>query len=56
MPDLQDLAPLGQAVTGDLLEAAREQGHEFEVLAKPIHPDDLLARIKDLDISEESVG
>jgi DNA-binding NtrC family response regulator len=37
----------GQAQTADLLEAAREQGHDFELLSKPIHPDDLLARIKD---------
>jgi DNA-binding response OmpR family regulator len=46
----------GQAATSDLLEAARGQGHEFKVLAKPIHPTDLLARIKDLDISQESVA
>jgi DNA-binding response OmpR family regulator len=46
----------GQAATSDLLEAARGQGHEFKVLAKPIHPTDLLARIKDLDTSQESVA
>jgi CheY-like chemotaxis protein len=46
----------GQAKTGDLLEAARRQGHHFEVLAKPIHPRDLLARIKDLDSSKEIVA
>jgi DNA-binding NtrC family response regulator len=37
----------GQALTKDLLDAAGQQGHNFEVLAKPIHPTDLLARIKD---------
>ena len=31
----------GQAQTADLLEAARQQGHDFELLAKPIHPADL---------------
>jgi CheY-like chemotaxis protein len=41
----------GQAETGDLLEAARKQGHDFQVLAKPIHPRDLLTRIKDVDVS-----
>jgi DNA-binding response OmpR family regulator len=46
----------GVAETGDLLEAARLQGHDFEVLAKPIHPEDLLARIRELDISDESVA
>ena len=35
----------GMAATNDLLEAARLQGHEFEVLAKPIHPADLLEKI-----------
>jgi CheY-like chemotaxis protein len=36
----------GQAATADLLEAARENGHGFEVLSKPIHPTDLLRKIK----------
>jgi CheY-like chemotaxis protein len=33
--------------TTDLLEAARREGHEFTVLAKPIYPTELLARIKE---------
>lgn len=36
----------GQAATADLLEKAREQGHEFEILAKPVHPTDLLAKLR----------
>ena len=35
-----------QAATADLLESARAQGHEFEILAKPVHPADLLAKLK----------
>lgn len=35
----------GNANTQDLLEEAREQGHTFEVLAKPIPPRQLLAHI-----------
>src|ERR1700750_1935131 len=31
----------GQAAPADLLENARAQGHEFEILAKPVHPSDL---------------
>jgi CheY-like chemotaxis protein len=38
----------GHAETQDLLEAARRQGHDLTVLAKPIHPTELLARIKSL--------
>jgi len=36
----------GQAATADLLEKARLQGHEFEILAKPVHPQDLLAKLR----------
>jgi CheY-like chemotaxis protein len=36
----------GQAATADLLDAARRQGYDFEVLAKPIHPADLIARLR----------
>lgn len=36
----------GQASTADLLEGARNGGHEFELLIKPVHPTDLLAKIK----------
>jgi CheY-like chemotaxis protein len=46
----------GQAKTGDLLEAACLQGQDFEVLAKPIHPRDLLARIKEVDVSDVNVA
>jgi DNA-binding response OmpR family regulator len=28
-----------------MLEAIRTQGHNFEALAKPIHPTELLARV-----------
>ena len=36
----------GQAATADLLEKARVDGHEFEILAKPVHPTDLLAKLR----------
>ena len=35
----------GQAATADLLEQAKMYGHEFEIIAKPIHPSDLLAKL-----------
>jgi hypothetical protein len=28
-----------------VLDEARRQGHDFEILAKPIHPADLLAKM-----------
>ena len=36
----------GQAATADLLRAARQQGHDFELLLKPVHPKDLLRAIR----------
>jgi len=36
----------GQAATTDLLQRARAQGHRFELLAKPIHPEELLKTLR----------
>ena len=36
----------GQAGTTNILERAREGGHEFELLSKPLHPDALLKRLR----------
>jgi DNA-binding NtrC family response regulator len=38
----------GQAATRGLLDSARKLGHDFELLNKPIHPNDLLAAIRKL--------
>ena len=46
LPDCKILLFSGQAATADLLEKARAQGHEFEILAKPVHPQDLLAKLR----------
>ncbi|HKD45759.1 MAG TPA: response regulator [Candidatus Angelobacter sp.] len=45
LPKCKILLFSGQAATADLLEKARAQGHEFEILAKPVHPQDLLAKL-----------
>ena len=45
-PNCKILLFSGQAATADLLDRARVQGHEFEILAKPVHPQDLLARLR----------
>jgi CheY-like chemotaxis protein len=46
LPGCKILLFSGQAATADLLERARAQGHEFEILAKPVHPTDLLAKLR----------
>ena len=38
----------GQAETMEILEDARRRGYDFELLAKPLHPDELLTRIEKL--------
>ncbi|MGD0734217.1 MAG: response regulator [Terracidiphilus sp.] len=46
LPNIKILLFSGQAATADLLEKARAQGYEFEILAKPVHPQDLLTRLR----------
>ena len=46
LPSCKILLFSGQAATADLLENARAHGHEFEILAKPVHPQDLLAKLR----------
>ena len=46
LPDCKILLFSGQAATSDLLEKARAQGHDFEILAKPVHPSELLAKLR----------
>ena len=46
LPTIKILLFSGQAATADLLEKARKDGYEFDILAKPVHPQDLLARLR----------
>jgi CheY-like chemotaxis protein len=46
MPGIKILLFSGQAATADLLEKARAKGYEFEILAKPVHPQDLLSKLR----------
>ena len=48
LPGIQILLISGQATSVGLLEAARQRGYDFECLAKPIHPLDLLSKIATL--------
>jgi CheY-like chemotaxis protein len=47
-PDCKVLLYSGQIVTNDLLVAASLDGHNFEILPKPVHPKDLLETIENL--------
>jgi DNA-binding response OmpR family regulator len=46
LPKCKVLLLSGRTATMDLLETARAQGHEFEILAKPVHPTHLLEKIR----------
>jgi FixJ family two-component response regulator len=45
-PQCKVLLFSGQASTANLLERAREQGYDFDLLSKPVHPADLLAKLR----------
>lgn len=45
-PEMTILLFSGQAVTRDLLENARSEGYKFDLLLKPIHPEELIQRLK----------
>jgi CheY-like chemotaxis protein len=47
-PNTRILLFSGQAGTGNILQKARDRGHEFELLPKPLHPDELLRRLAGL--------
>lgn len=48
-PSCKILLFSGQAATADMLVEARERGYDFELLVKPIHPKDLLAKLSGLE-------
>ncbi len=55
-PECRVLLYSGQIHTDDLLERAKKEGHEFEILAKPVHPDEILERLRDLVIANDRIG
>jgi len=52
VPECRIILFSGQASSSDLLEKAREQGYEFEVVAKPINPIILLSKLTGQTITE----
>lgn len=46
LPKCRILLFSGQAATSDLLDKARSEGYEFDILAKPVHPTDLLKKLR----------
>jgi DNA-binding NtrC family response regulator len=48
-PNCKILLFSGHASTVNLLEDARRQGHDFQLLQKPVHPSEMLASIEGLE-------
>lgn len=48
IPECRVLLFSGQAATAGMLNDASLDGHNFEILQKPIHPTDLIARLRTL--------
>jgi DNA-binding response OmpR family regulator len=44
-PKVRVLLLSGQSETSDLLRSARENGFDFELLQKPIHPEEIMRRV-----------
>jgi CheY-like chemotaxis protein len=47
VPACQVILFSGQAATADLLREARELGHDFTTLTKPVHPTEMLKRVSE---------
>jgi CheY-like chemotaxis protein len=48
-PDCHILLFSGQAATTDLVQEARTKGFTWELLAKPVDPEDLISKLESLD-------
>lgn len=55
-PKCQILLLSGQPETIDLIESARADGHEWEVLVKPLDPDELLAKLNSEELTQPQIA
>jgi CheY-like chemotaxis protein len=46
LPSCRVVLLSGQPAAADFLDEAREQGHEFDIVAKPLHPNKLIAYLR----------
>jgi CheY-like chemotaxis protein len=47
LPETRIVLLSGQAATAEMVRHAAADGHEFELLAKPIHPEELITKLKE---------
>lgn len=46
LPNCKILLFSGQLITAELLEDVESHGYKFDILAKPVHPRDLLQKLR----------
>jgi DNA-binding NtrC family response regulator len=50
LPNCKVLLISGNHRTGDMLKEAQERGHNFDIVAKPVHPSEIIERIKAMSV------
>ena len=50
LPSCKVLLFSGNIGTSDMLKEAHEQGHDFDILAKPVHPSVIIDRLKAMTV------
>jgi len=50
LPNCKLLLFSGNIGTSDMLKAAHERGHDFDILAKPVHPSVIIERLKAMSV------
>lgn len=54
LPDTRIVLFSGQAATVEILARARARGYHFELLAKPLHPTQLIKHLQELPLPQRS--
>jgi DNA-binding NarL/FixJ family response regulator len=50
LPNCKVLLFSGNIATSDMLNAAHALGHDFDILAKPVHPSEIIERLKTMPV------
>jgi DNA-binding response OmpR family regulator len=50
LPNCKVLLFSGNIATSDMLNAAHALGHDFDILAKPVHPSEIIERLKTMSV------
>lgn len=54
IPNCKVLLLSGNIGTSDMLRTAHDLGHHFDILAKPVHPDEIIDKLKAMNVRLEN--